>query len=580
MRGIGKKLGLLGLGIGGLCLTQETHAQAIPQNDLNKIEQQQNEIQRRNETLRRLIEMKNKSLGKKKPVVTPEPELPELPDGQTCFQSESIELKGSTLLSNIEKARLLAPYLSRCITLAQVDELLRSITNLYTDKGYVTTRGFVPPQDIADGSLELTIVEGFVEGYELHDDKSRKNWRLKTAFPGTLDRPLNLRDIEQGLDQINRLKSNNAKMKLEPGSRQGATMVKIENQSSKPWHVTMGFDNSGKIATGVQQATGSLGIDDLLGINDYLSFSWSKDTKAGDPQHSRSLSGFWSVPLGYWTLSSSHSFYDHASKINGTAASYISSGYSRTHKGEVDVVVHRNKESKTNSSLFLRQHTAASFIGEDKLDSSSYRLTSIGWTLGHEDKLWGGIASAKLTMEKGIRALWAAEDEGITNPATPRAQFLKSELDLSYYKPFDVFGQKLTYTGNAHAQWSPMTLYGADQISIGGESSVRGFKESTLGGDQGLYLQNTLSWALPKTGYDIPDKLFGTFAPFIGFDMGALENDAKDSTERGVLSGYAIGLKTSGGMFNLSGTYARPIRSPAHLDERHHEVYLKAELGF
>jgi len=38
----------------------------------------------------------------------------------------------------------------------------------------------------------------------------------------------------------------------------------------------------------------------------------------------------------------------------------------------------RDKDSKTNSSIFLRQHTAASFIGENKLDNSSYRLTSLG----------------------------------------------------------------------------------------------------------------------------------------------------------------------------------------------------------
>ena len=435
-------------------------------------------------------------------------------------------------------------------------------------------------KDISDGSLELNIVEGYVEGYELHDDKSRKEWRLKTAFPLTLDRPLNLRDIEQGLDQINRLKSNNAQMKLEPGSSQGATMVKIENQSSKPWHLTTGYDNSGKISTGIQQWTGRAELDDLLGINDYMSFSWSKDTKTGDPQQSRSLSGFWSLPFGYLTLSGSHSFYSHASKINATTASYISSGYSRTQKIELDVVVHRNKDSKTNSSLFLRQHTAASFINENKLDSSSYRLTSLGVTAGYETRLWDGIISADWTIEKGIRALWAKEDEAITDPSTPRAQFLKSELDLSFYKPFQVFEQNLSYSGTAHAQWAPMTLYSADQISIGGESSVRGYHENTLGGDQGAYLQNTLSWALAQTGYEAPDKLFGTISPFLGYDIGALENDQKDDTEKGVISGFALGLKTSGGLINLSATYARPMRTPAHLDERHHELYLKAEVSF
>ncbi|WP_417792810.1 ShlB/FhaC/HecB family hemolysin secretion/activation protein [Terasakiella pusilla] len=578
--GIQKYVLGLSLSAGGILFSGDGFGQAIPEQDLNIIKRQQNEIQRHNETQRRLIELKNKAGGKSTPLLVPQPEQPDLPHGTTCFQADKIILNGVTLLSSGEQADLLEPYVGNCITLKQVDDLLRAITNLYNKKGYVTSRGFVPSQDISDGSLELNIVEGFVQGYELHDDKSRKAWRLQTAFPFTVEHPLNLRDIEQGLDQINRLKSNNATMTLEPGSSQGATLVKIENKNSKSWHVSTGYNNSGQTATGIQQWTGRAEIDDLLGINDFMSFSWSKDTKAGNPQQSRSLSGFWSIPFGYLTLSGSHSFYTNASRINATTASYINEGYSRTQKLELDGVVYRDKNSKANLTGFLRQHTAASFINENKLDSSSYRLTSIGLSTGYETRLWNGIFSTDFTFEKGIRALGAKEDIGITDPATPRAQFHKAELALNYYKPFEIAQQNLTYVGSGRAQWSPMTLYSPDQFTIGGESSVRGYKESTLGGDQGAYIQNTLSWHLAQTGLEPVDKLFGTFSPFVGYDIGALENDAKDQTEKGVLSGYAVGLKTSGGYLNLSATYARPIRTPAHLQERHHELYLSLTLSF
>ncbi len=566
--------------IWGIGLSVEAWGQAIPQQDLDVIQQQQNEIQRRNETQRRLLELKNKAGNPKKKLEVPKSNLPTLPAGETCFQADEITLSGVTLLSESEQATLLAPYLGNCITLSDVDELLRSITNLYTDKGYVTARGGIPAQDISDGSLELTIVEGYVEGYELQDDKSRKNWRLRTAFPFTLNKPLNLRDIEQGLDQMNRLQSNNAQLKMEPGSEQGATLVKIENQSSAPWHLTTGYDNSGNVSTGVQQWTGTAALDDLLGVNDYLSFSWSKDTKSGDPQHSQSLSGFWSVPFGYFTLSGSHSYYTHASRINATNASYLSSGHSHTHKVSLDWVAHRDQDSKTTVSSFIRNHDAASFINDLKLDSSSYRLTSIGLGGRYEDKLWNGIGSAGLTYEKGIKALNADQDTAITNPSTPRAQFQKVELDLSYYKPFAIAGQNFTYSGSARAQWSPLSLYSTNQFSVGGEYSVRGFKERTLGGDQGAYLQNTFSYALPQTGWSHFDRVFGTISPFVGYDIGALENDDKDNTEKGVLSGYALGLKANGGYLTFSATYARPMRSPEHLEERHHEVYLKLAASF
>lgn len=563
----------------GLTASQ-AQAQAIPAQDLKTIQRQQDEIQRKNETQRRLIEQKDKAGAKRTPPQVPQPEILLLPEGQTCFQVGTIELKGTTLLTEMEQAELTAPYLGKCITLGDINNLLRVITNLYTEKGFVTSRGFVPPQDINDGHFEIEVIEGFIEGYELHDDKGRQETRLATAFPFMKRKPLNLRDIEQGLDQINRLKSNNAKLKLEPGSKQGATVVRIDNTTTPPWHLTLGMDNSGKESTGTRLWNGTAAMDDLFGLNDYLSVSWSKNYRKKGISKSKSVSGFWSVPLGYLTLSGSSSFYQYASEVEAATATYVSDGYSRTHKGELDAVFHRGKDSKSNATAFLRQHTTASFVEGEKLGASSYRLTSIGLSVKHNRRLLGGVVSGGLTYEKGIRALTAKEDDGISDPSTPRAQFHKTEFDFSYYRPFEVFDQKLTYTGTAHGQWSPMTLYSTDQISIGGESSVRGFHENTLGGDTGAYLQNTVSWNLPKIGSEPLNKFFGTFAPFVGYDIGALENDIKDETEKGVLSGYAFGLKTSGGLLSLSITDARHLRSPAHLKTRNREIHLAASLSF
>ena len=46
-----------------------------------------------------------------------------------------------------------------------------------------------------------------------------------------------------------------------------------------------------------------------------------------------------------------------------------------------------------------------------------------------------------------------------------------------------------------------------NKFEMGGFDSVRGFKENTIKGDKGLYIQNTLTWR---------NKSF--FDPFMGLD--------------------------------------------------------------
>ena len=101
------------------------------------------------------LSLKNKSGDTSSPQAVPAPDLPALPNGQKCFQANEIYLNDAVSLDANEQAELVAPYLGNCITFGDVDELLRALTNLYFEKGYVTSRVFIPPQDISDGTFEL-----------------------------------------------------------------------------------------------------------------------------------------------------------------------------------------------------------------------------------------------------------------------------------------------------------------------------------------------------------------------------------------------------------------------------------------
>ncbi|SQC94201.1 Haemolysin secretion/activation protein ShlB/FhaC/HecB [Fusobacterium necrophorum subsp. necrophorum] len=60
------------------------------------------------------------------------------------------------------------------------------------------------------------------------------------------------------------------------------------------------------------------------------------------------------------------------------------------------------------------------------------------------------------------------------------------------------------------ASYTSDHLLDANKFEMGGLNSVRGFKESTIKGDKGIYMSNTFSFE--REG----------ISPFIGFDFGYL----------------------------------------------------------
>ncbi|HGV0062501.1 TPA: ShlB/FhaC/HecB family hemolysin secretion/activation protein, partial [Escherichia coli] len=84
---------------------------------------------------------------------------------------------------------------------------------------------------------------------------------------------------------------------------------------------------------------------------------------------------------------------------------------------------------------------------------------------------------------------------------------------------------------SAYAQWSPDRLHGVEQLSLGGESSVRGFKEQYISGNNGGYLRNELSWSLFSLPY------VGTVRAVAALDGGWLHSDSDDPYSSGTLWG-------------------------------------------
>lgn len=490
--------------------------------------------------------------------VTPLPEQPNVKN-ETCFDVHQVVFSGNSvfdedlLLESIE-------FSPHCLGLSEINDYLRRITNLYVEAGYVTSRAFLVPQDLSLGLLEIVIIEGRLEGLLLNGTSEPF---LNNAFPNLIGKTLNLRDIEQGLEQINRLSRYNAQIKLLPSEQQGYSIVDIQTHDGAVGSIGLGFSNSGQPATGEELMSINASASNVFGMLDSWSFSGNTSTELVDSRGSESLYLSVDVPYGFWNVNYRTSYSTYKSTFTSNGFTFDSSGKNNSHFLDVKWLVHRNAIGKTSLSLGLSHRRERNYILGSLLDSGSRNLTSLGLKLNHSRRLGEGYWTFSPSFALGSDWFGGESDDG-KSQTDPKAQFYKGTLTTSY--TYSIF-PSLTYTTTLFGQWTNHSLYGSERLSIGGEYSIRGFKNIAISGDEGYYWRNDLNYPLATLPF------IGNVSTQLSLDTGTIAKDGDDLYERGTLTGTNLALRTQNQYSSSSLALGFPLSSPSRLTVDDYVIY-------
>ncbi|GAA5317614.1 MAG: two-partner secretion system transporter TpsB2 [Candidatus Pelagadaptatus aseana] len=441
--------------------------------------------------------------------------------------------------------------IGKCLTLKDINTLLDRVSAEYFSRGYITSRAYLREQNLADGDLQIDIVEGTFAGIEPGDTNYSEIFSLK---PGQL---LNLRDIEQGVDHINRLQSMQASVRLLPGKALGQSLLQVKHQRDRPWELNFTVDNSGQEATGESQLQGFLGWDSPLGLYDYTYFSLQSDSDFGQGKHrSRSLSWHWDLPLGLWTVALDYSHFEYRQEVTGRDLAFESSGMAETARLNLKRLLHRNQQSKWFVTASLKRHKTRNYIEDVLIDVSSRVLSSAELKLTWDHYFSDGSAVfSNVAVHQGIETL-SQVSGGVSDFTT-----IVASVDL--HKPVDWMDHRFSYRSRWLYQYSDDALYASEQISIGSLYTVRGFKQETLSGNRGGYWRNSLYW------HPVPDsswEFLGTITPFVGVDIGAVQSSSGEDYRD--LAGVVIGAQLSASHWSLDFLFAQPLHQPDEFERR------------
>ncbi|WP_122740159.1 ShlB/FhaC/HecB family hemolysin secretion/activation protein [Pseudomonas viridiflava] len=503
-----------------------------------------------------------------------EPAAPVAPADTRCFTIDRIELKGADSLSAAERDDLIRPYIGQCLGVPQLNELLKVITDHYIEKGLVTTRAYLPQQDLSKGDLQVLVIEGKLENLRGAADSGLSARELAMTFPGQEGTMVNLREIEQMVDQLNRLPSNQTQMELTPGKAVGGSDVVVKNTPQKPWRANLSRTNEGQRSTGEQQWNAGIEWDNPLGLADQFSLRGGHDAISDRQKASRNASLSYSLPWGWWTFSYLYSTSEYRSVAQASNIDFKQDGDSQNHQLRAERVVHRDALSKTSLNAGLAYLRTNNYVEGSKLALSSNRITEAQFGINHGRRIGSAFLNIDLGMQQGIGAL-DAQGNHDPGPGQADARYRKYTGTLSYLQPFQLWGEKLTFTSLATGQRSEDVLFSPQRQSLGGSSSVRGYKDQFLSGDSGGYWRNEVRLTRPVT-LDWMRPVFAEYGAAAGYDQGVIRGDRYNGDQHGRLSSNSFELFTRGQHVAASVTFARSLERPVVI-ERESPIYFRVD---
>ncbi|ANG91372.1 ShlB/FhaC/HecB family hemolysin secretion/activation protein [Enterobacteriaceae bacterium 155047] len=543
-----------------ICFAFPLNAALLSPADRTSIQEQQQQRLDENQRQRQELE---------RSIVLPPPVKPDsvsAPRGP-CFLITRIELSGSTLLSAPAKNRLLAPWLNQCLDVTRLNKLTDAVSSWYISRGYITSRAFLTEQDLTSGVLHLAVLEGKLQQIRLEGVPART---LKMTFPGLEGKILNLRDIEQGMEQLNRVRKTPVEIEILPGDQQGYSVVNLTATPEFPLTGSVSFDNSGQKSTGTGQLNGALFGNNLLGLADKWFISGGRSSDFSNSGDAQNFAAGVSIPYGYGLLDYSYSWSNYLSTIDNNGYFWRSTGDTETHRLNGSWVLFRNGDIKTGVSAGITHRINHNYLNDVLLDTSSRKLSSFSLGINHTQKVASGVATFNPAFTQGVPWL-GAEDDNDKHGDVPKAEFRKWSVNGSFQRPV---ADKLWWLTSVYFQWSPDRLYGSERLTLGGETSVRGYKEQYISGDNGGYWRNELNWSL----FTLP--WVGDVGLLAAVDGGWLKKDGFDRYASGTLWGAAMGLTTVNRWVTSQFTVGTPVNYPDWLAPDHLTIYYRASVAF
>ena len=577
-----------------------------PVNEANRIidiQQRQIEQERTRQQQEKMQkEFENTKFDSPKPQIDKDNESGNLNSNKFLIKSVNIK-DNDRLLSQREKNKIIGKYVFLELSSNDIQNLLTDLTNKLISKGYTTSVvNFDKNNDLTTGALNLEIVAGRIEDIRINSGNGLDKYKEFFMFSKNKGKIFNIRDIDTATDNFNSINANNMTMEVLPGRKENYSRIEVKNRLKNKYTVGILANNYGDSKqNGIWRRGINLNIDSPLGIGDNFYFtymtvpkkdpnrSWKKTVEQLQPGEILPIGPTGYDPLKGDTLPYKRrldmfnfgytmKFRTYTLKLNSSKSIQESSFYSantvydmysgsHTLSADLEKILFRNQKSKVSLDLGIKRKHNQSYLEKSVLSDRKLAVGTV--SLNATTSLFGGIFGSSFGYERGLKIFHAERDSGKID-TTPKAQFHKYNMNLSYYKPIT---NKLVYRANVNGSYSNDVLYGSERQTIGGFGSVGGYHtRESIQGDKAIEVSNEIA-------YNIPVKKFAVVSPYVNYGYGAAKyNRDKSKYRTGYVTGMTAGIRFDTKIFDFDFGYARPMSHSDYLSPKKQEMYFSGSL--
>ncbi|HEY9653423.1 MAG TPA: ShlB/FhaC/HecB family hemolysin secretion/activation protein [Coleofasciculaceae cyanobacterium] len=460
---------------------------------------------------------------------TPQPPETTVPSS-VGFPVNKVEVLGSTVLQE-EIAQITQQYENREVTFEELLELRSKITQLYIEKGYITSGAFLPNnQNLSDGTVQIQVVEGELEQIEVRGLSHLRAGYVRSRLELATKKPLNRQRLERALQLLQLdplLEQVNAE--LTAGSGSGRNILLVELEEAPAFHAGVSTANNQSPSIGSVQTNLFVAHDNLLGFGDRFSAEYGF-TNGLD------LYGInYAIPVN--ARDGTLSFRYNTSDSRIIEKDFEDLGIrseSQTLSLSFRQPIVRSPEREFALSLGLDLRRSQTFLLDDipfsfseGPENGESKVTVIRFSQDWQKRNPNRILAARSQFSVGLNAF----DATINDTGTDGRFFSW----LGQFQWVQRLSSRTVLLARIDTQLTPDSLLSLERFSMGGGDTVRGYRQNQLVADNGIL--GSVEVRIPLTS----DPRTLQLIPF--FDIGTAWNNQDSDPNPATIASLGLGLR-------------------------------------
>jgi hemolysin activation/secretion protein len=495
--------------------------------------------------------------------------------GEAKVMVKSVAITGNKEIPTDQLQPLVANLVGSERSLTQLNAAARRITAYYRSQGFAVARAYLPAQDITDGAITISIIEGRISSHKINNQSLLSDERAQAYLGQVKDGDVIKSDqIDRGLLLLQDTPGvSTSRATLQPGASVGTSELLIEVNPAKPYSGNVVLDNYGSRYTGEYRVAGTFNVVSPLKIGDQFTVN---ALTAGQNLSFARLA--YQLPVGSDGLKLGAAYSDVHYKLGKEFEALQAHGTATSASVFAAYPFVRSQFKNLNGTVALEDKRLKDYVdGTATFTPKKVTVTSFGLSGSLQDALGGGgITGMDLSLILGKLS--------IDSPTALAIDAASAQSNGSYTRMTYGLNRLQRFTDSTFlsvslsGQTANKNLDSSEKFSLGGINGVRAYPQGEASGDEGL-----------RGTVELRHNLMANVQATLFYDWGSVTINRKPfgpaaSNSRN-LAGVGVGVNASLGPVQLRSSLAwrtdggLPTSIPASSAKRP-TLWLQAAVAF